>query len=184
MAMLARSALLFGSLLLAEAVSASKPQELPASLKACGAIASDAERLACYDREMAALTAATAPASAPAAAPTAKAPAAVAATAPAAAAASQAEFGTNPELARAQRKKEKSAEDPKPEQISARVSELQVPKTGEFVVKLDNGQVWRRIEGGPFSLEVGDAVTIRSGMLGSFWLVAADSQRTRVKRVR
>jgi tRNA-dihydrouridine synthase len=52
------------------------------------------------------------------------------------------------------------------------------------VVTLDNGQVWRQAETrASFEAHAGDAVTVSSGAIGSFWLATDVHNRTRVERI-
>lgn len=156
-------------------------------LQACAAIATDAERLACFDglyhREAVPAPAAaapraatsTTPAAARPAAPTAAAPAAAASAAPAAAAPSKETFGLY------------SAEHPTVpltiESISARVIAFGRHSDGHPTVALEGGQLWELDESDPL-LAVGDMVTIRRAALGSFLLTTASKRTHRVSRLR
>lgn len=162
---------------------------------ACSDQADDAQRLACYDREIAGVkqrassaakaqkeVAAVPPSSASAATTAAPKPA-VPAAAPVSA---EDSFGVHgSEIAR-QRKKE---EEQRPEKtgvdsISAKVTAVSTRPRGELVIALDNGQTWtQKKTENYFPLKAGDAVTINAGMLGSFRLVAGNrsTQVTRIK---
>jgi hypothetical protein len=71
------------------------------------------------------------------------------------------------------------------ESISATVIDVRSTPGREFVVFLDNGQVWRQIELESWSPpQKGDRVTIRRGLLGSFMLVTAKNLATHVRRER
>lgn len=162
---------------------------------ACVAIADDAARLACYDRALgrggstkppatpaASSAARVAPAAAPAAAAVAASPAPAPAAAPAAVQASDpvAEFGLT-ETAKRAKTPSKPAE---PQSISARVVSLSWRKYGEFVVTLDNGQVWEQIEPMPAAaIRIGDPVTVKKALLGSYTLVTAGKVPTKVRRI-
>lgn len=139
----------------------------------CVTVADDAARLACYDRAFGRTPAAKA-------APSAQATAPVGSTAPTATG-SASEFG----LSEAQRQ----AKDParaasSPESISAKAISVRWRKYGEFVVTLDNGQVWEQLEPMPSAVvKVGDSVTIKKGWLGSYMLVTAGRVGTKVRRI-
>ena len=49
---------------------------------------------------------------------------------------------------------------------------------------LDNGEVWRQVDNSPFSVDVGDAVTVQRGPVGGLWLQTDARHGTRVSRVR
>ena len=73
--------------------------------------------------------------------------------------------------------------------ITAGVSDVAYTPFGKFIVFLDNGQVWRQIEGDAdhaiFPKREKTSVTIRRGLIGSYNLTIGDSDRmykvTRVK---
>src|SRR6266478_3276380 len=53
-----------------------------------------------------------------------------------------------------------------------------------FVATLDNGQIWVQNEMESLRvIDVGAMVTIKPGMLGSFWLVGPSGRRTKAHRV-
>ncbi len=55
---------------------------------------------------------------------------------------------------------------------------------GEYIFTLDNGQVWIQSEVEQNKkFAVGDAVHIEHGAMGSLWLAADRSRKTRVKRI-
>lgn len=165
--------------------------------KSCASIDDDSARLACYDaavgRSLRPSTAA--PAAAPAAAKSvqrqapASAPASVpvaSAQAPAAAAAKDpvAEFGLS-DSARAARDPVKAAQAAAaPQSVTAKVISVRWRKYGEFVVTLDNGQVWEQTEPMPSAIvKVGDVVTVKKALFGSFTLVTAGRIGTKVRRL-
>jgi len=169
---------------------------------ACVALNDDAARLACYDRAFgrkaasssaaaaatgaaAAGTAATGAAAAAPKSPTVASPAAAhAAPAPAAPKDPVAEFGLT-EAARQARDPAKAAEvAAAPTSVTGKVISVRFRKYGEFVVTLDNGQVWEQNE--PMSsavVRVGDTVTVKKAVLGSYTLVTAARVATKVHRV-
>jgi hypothetical protein len=159
------------------------PQE---DLAACGAIADPTERLACYDRvagrpALPATPAVGAPKAAPAAprpvtsAQPAAAPA-QAASPPAQAqgAAAAASFGSY------------QTEHPVTqvaESLSARVSAMGKTTDGQPTVTLDGGALWLLDEVDPL-LAVGDTVTIKRGLFGSFLLETSTKRVHHVRRIR
>jgi hypothetical protein len=155
----------------------------------CRTMANDVQRLGCYDQLFPRPVSDSAAASAPKAKPTPPTPTALPAPASSAmqehsevsAAADQ--FG----LTAAQRRMAAGGGERPPtlNSISARVTNLQRRASGEIVVFLDNGQVWRQSEPDWWSPpQKGDPVTIRRGSLGSFMLVTADHLATQVRRER
>src|SRR5262245_28248988 len=154
----------------------------PDAARACAAIESDAERLACYDKVFrapvtpdpqasAARPAATTPAatSAPAAetaAPPAKTPVAGKAAD---------DFG----YSEAQRTEQARASAPDPQEalkeLHARIVELKQQPRGEYVMTLDNGQVWsQKSTDWKVVLAVGDEIVIRRGVSNSYRMRRAD----------
>jgi hypothetical protein len=164
--------------------------------KSCASIDDAAARLACYDAAVgrsprpsaAAPSAAAKPVPRPAAAaPAAAAAAAAAAPAVAAAEAAKdpvAEFGLS-ESAKVARDPAKAAEAAAaPQSVVAKVISVRFRKYGEFVVTLDNGQVWEQTEPMPSAIvKVGDTVTIKKALFGSFTLVTAGRIGTKVRRL-
>ena len=175
----------------------------------CRAIQDSAQRLACYDQATAPAQApgptplpavvpaapapAPAPASAPMASPTpapAVAPAAPSVAVPAAplqappAAAVVDQFGLD-ERQLIQSGRAEKAPALALKSISGLIAHVGYRANGEFVVTLDNGQVWEQIEMDTLSqVRDGDKVLIRRGVLGSFLLVTPNRESTRVHRVR
>jgi len=69
--------------------------------------------------------------------------------------------------------------------FTAHITRVGLQANGDFVVTLDNGQVWDQTETDTLAqVRVGDKIEIDRGLLGSFLLVAANRERTRVHRVR
>ena len=142
----------------------------------CSAIFDDSQRLACYDGAFGkparpAAAVATAPAApqsvapAPAPSPPRVAPPPVASAAPAAAPAQPA----------------KSKDEPFPAKV---VAVGQLPND-RFTVTLDNGQLWMQLERDVGAeVRVGDTVTLRPAMLGSWILETRAGIRTRVRLAR
>ena len=71
-----------------------------------------------------------------------------------------------------------------PTSVTAKVLSVQFRKYGEFVVTLDNAQVWEQNEPMPSAIvRVGDTVTVKKAVLGSYTLVTAARVATKVHRV-
>jgi hypothetical protein len=124
-------------------------------LRACASEPNDAKRLACYDHEMAHETPERA-----------------------------ADVGMTGQLLR--RKQAQAGLAPLPTQnMTAAVTALAKRPYGEWVVTLDNGQVWVQQEVADFPLKIGDVITIKPGMLGALWMVGPSERvETRVKRIK
>ncbi|MDB6092143.1 MAG: hypothetical protein JWN85_4927 [Gammaproteobacteria bacterium] len=177
-------------------------EPLPASLAGCAAETDAGLRLACYDREVPRLARPEsktdakaingAPVMAPAGRPAPGGPAAdrPASDTPAAGTppetsgqAAEDSFGLTGEL-RHKRQLEANA-PPDLSRLTARVAAFSYKPRGEIVIRLDNGQVWEQAEAdGDVTVKAGDAVTIKAGALGSFWLNTHASPLVRVKRKR
>jgi hypothetical protein len=146
------------------------PQE---DLAACGAIADPTERLACYDRV--AGRPATPAVGAPKAAPQPAAAPAQAASPPApaqgAAAASFGAYQTEHPVTRVA------------ESLTARVSAMGKTIDGQPTVTLEGGALWLLDEVDPL-LAVGDTVTIKRGLFGSFLLETSTRRVHHVRRIR
>jgi hypothetical protein len=161
--------------------AAGGPQE---DLAACGAIADPTERLACYDRVAGRPATPAAPAAgAPKAAPQPVAPAqpsaapAQAATPPAQVqgAAAAASFGAY--------QTEHPVVTQVPESLTARVSAMGKTIDGQPTVTLEGGALWLLDEVDPL-LAVGDTITIKRGVFGSFLLETATRRVHHVRRIR
>ena len=164
------------------------PQE---DLAACGAITDPTERLACYDRlagrpvAPASRQPATAtPGAAPA--PTSSRPAGAAAPAAAAnpaappaqvqGAAAASSFGSYPV-------EHPNAAPAVPGSLSAQVTAMGKTIDGRPTVTLEGGALWLLDEADPL-LAVGDTVTIKRGVLGSFLLETSGKRMHHVRRIR
>lgn len=152
----------------------------------CRALADDARRLACYDqlfppRDMPAQPATAQPLT-PSTPQPGRSDAGPAQDSSQPAATPGPDFGFN----QAQRRASGIADDPKDkESISATVTAVRNMPGGQFVVTLDNAQVWRQSEADWWvSPKKGDRVTISRGILGSFMLLTADKMATHVRRER
>jgi len=151
-----------------------RAQAVPPSLRACAAETRDAERLACFDREIARLTESkNADNLPPVAVPPPPAPPPLSA---------EEKFGRRGELIREERDQQ-SAQALK--ELHAVVTKVTSRTYGELVITLDNGQVWVQVLPDPhFSVDLKDKITIKPGALGSFLLSAPSGRSTKVKRLR
>ena len=114
----------------------------------------DSRRLACYDREAARL-----------------------------AATPDKSFGLPPEQAR-QLQPPQTRDKPKAQVLSAVVAAVGTRADGRQVIKLGNGETWVQGEAWEvFHVSVGDAITIKPGILGAFYLSVPSGLRTRVTRL-
>ncbi|HEY6644735.1 hypothetical protein [Povalibacter sp.] len=160
------SAFVFVALCVATTKSAFAGDPL-ADLRACPAQTDDERRLECYDAAMKSLPVAAVPAASPA----------VPAT-------SEQKFGYRGDVARAELDR-KAAETSALERLDAQVMKAEKRPYGEFVVTLDNGQVWAQKQLEPsVKPKVGDSVTIKPAALGSFLLVTKSGRSTRVTRLK
>ena len=69
--------------------------------------------------------------------------------------------------------------------LSSKVLAVTLRADGRNAISLENGQIW--VQGDAFeniAIHVGDAVTIKSGLLGSFYMDLPSKLRTRVTRKR
>jgi hypothetical protein len=169
-------------------------------LLACRDVTDAAARLACFDREVAALApslsadgsappASTPPASA---APTsaASASAAPASTTTAAKAPAhpvldpQQQFGL-PERAVAAQEIAAGRRAAEATKVEAHVARVAPAADGRVVFTLDNDQVWRQLAAeGDLLAKEGDAVTVSRGLLGSYWLQLKSGRGCKVTRLR
>jgi len=171
-----------------------------AGVLACRAITDSAARLACFDRETAALASApalssagqpAAPASpatpAAAATPGNNAAAAIASAPPKAAAPvldAQQSFGLSGS-AIAANEEAVGARPAKLAKIEGRIVALALAGNGRTLFTLDNTQVWRQIESdGDMLAKLGDSATISRGLLGSYWLQLKNGRGCKVTRMR
>ena len=157
--------------------SAAVAEELADDARRCAAISGNAERLACYDQLSRRVSDAVAVDASQSSARTES-------SRTGATAGAEREFGARGDLARELEEERGVIRPEKLEQLAARVTEFSRLPRGEFIVKLDNGQVWAQKEPKPrLTLKPGDSVVLAAGALGSYWLSAND-QRVRVARVR
>jgi hypothetical protein len=158
-------------------------------LRACANETDDAARLACFDKATkpakppapVAAEAAPTPAAEPVAAEAAPTPAAepvaaeaapTPAPAPTPAVDPVADFGNDA-------KKEDEITE-----ISATVVEVRKRTRGQYVVTLDNGQVWTEKDAEPYlRIKVGDTIRIKRVAMGGYRLVGRGNRATAVVRV-
>jgi hypothetical protein len=138
----------------------------------CSDLYDDAQRLACYDAAFGKPTRSAAAVAAPRAPTAPAAPATVPAPTPAPAV----------RTAPAPVAPATPAAEKLPKNVSAAISEVGRRADGRFVVTLDNGQVWSQLERDMAAqVAIGDAVTVRQGMLGSYILITRSGVQTKVK---
>jgi hypothetical protein len=175
---------LLAAFLVAQAAQA---ETLEDRLRACANESDDAARLACFDKaaevdapaapvavEVAPKAPAepVAPEAATKAPPQAVAAEAAPTAAPRAAPDPVAEFG-----------QEADRED-EIREISARVVEVGKRTRGEYIITLDNGQVWTEKNAEPYlRIKVGDTVRIKRIKMGGYRLVGRGNRATAVIRV-
>jgi hypothetical protein len=179
-----------------------------AGLLACRSITASAARLACFDRESAALAsapaeslAAAAPASPPSTAPPASPAAAAASSAPPSAVPAAAQSAAPPVPAApvldaqqsfglsgsaiAEKEEAKGARPAKLAKLESRVVGLSLTGNGRTVFTLENSQMWRQLESdGDMLAKLGDVATVSRGLLGSYWLQLKNGRGCKVTRIR
>ena len=173
-----RLLLLLMAMPLSLVVSAAPPNTLSGQVLACRDIASDAARLACFDRMAAAVAparAAPAPRSSRPAAPVAKD-----------ALDPQGTFGLSHAAVIAREASAAGVRVKDLAHITAHIVRVRQAPDQSAVFDLDNGQVWKQREpdGTDVFAKAGDSVEISRGFLGSYWLVTPSSQRFNVVRLR
>jgi hypothetical protein len=145
--------------------------QVPDSLRACAAESDAARRLACYDKEMAAL-AQPPHAHATVSSPTPAAENIVPAD----------QFGLSQEQVRKLKAQEGTAE---PNELAAHITKISQFASGRVRITLDNAQVWEQTEEDfGFNPVVGATATITRGKVGGFWMAADKYRKARVKRIR
>ena len=145
--------------------------EPPAGLLACRGLADPTARLACFDREVAALGVDGA---GHVTAPTRTAPVLD----------PKKQFGL-PEHAVVSQEVAAGTRPADTSKIEARVLQFSRGADGRAVFGLDNDQVWRQlVSSGELLIRAGDAVTISRAALGSYWLQTNTGRGCKVVRVR
>jgi hypothetical protein len=149
----------------------------------CTTIPADMARLKCYDEQAARQKRQVVPPSGATASTPAPAKPVPSAQPPAAKPGSS-EFGLDADAVR----KKQAAANPDapqaPEQHVARVKAVVTKPKGSYRITLDDGQVWEETQHtGGLAPEVGETVTIKRGMLGSYFLSRSSGLALRVRRV-
>lgn len=119
-------------------------------------------------------------------APAAPSNATVAAMPPGPSAEPEQQFGMNEKLAAEQAVAGKIATPPQPlDEITASVTDLARQPHGEWVIALDNGQVWaEEFASRGLRIDVGDTVTIKKRRFQGYRLVTASGRAVAVERLR
>jgi hypothetical protein len=155
-----------------------------AAIESCTKLTDDKERLACFDKEVAAQIAHESRGAADAArpAPPASAPTASSGSATPPKLTAEQKMGLAPERIQ---KLEAPADAAAPlKTLTANIQGVRTDADGREVFTLENGQVWRQVELEPrFTVHPGDTVKIERGVFGSFFLSANVHSNTRVTRV-
>ena len=151
---LTRAVRLGSGLVLCSLTATAVAQVLPDAIRACKSEPDAARRLQCYDREVA------------------KFPLT-----------SEQSFGlSGSQVAAAQNQSSNAATTVK--YLTARVVAMRDRPHAGFVATLDSGQVWVQNEfDSTRHIDVGDVVTIRPGLLGSYWLEGPSGWATKAHRV-
>jgi hypothetical protein len=159
------------------------------ALAPCIGISNSADRLACYDQLAGRVSAPKGAPVAAAPAHVAPAPAAPALAAPApaasvAAAPAPTAAPTEEDFGRSKvRKAATSGAPPEIKSITAKVAGFGHSPNGRTQVTLDNGQIWEYQDDPDPLLSIGDSVTIKRAMLGSFILMTPTKVSHRVGRI-
>ena len=166
--------------------AAAAAQGLPQSVVQCQAVENDIARLECFDREVARLAPAektVAPTQVPSVQSAPQIPS-VASTQQEEVTPKDDDFGVSGELARKRTASEKRT--PKePRELRAAVTKVTKKASGEFVVTLDNGQVWEQPEKkSTFLIKEGENIRITQGAMGSYFVISDSGATSRVRRVR
>ncbi len=83
------------------------------------------------------------------------------------------------------RRKEEGIAPPAPTLIVAGLTQLQPRPGHQYFFELDNGQLWESVDNeGPLLLGPHETVSIRSGLLGAFFLKTSAGNSIRVHRLR
>jgi hypothetical protein len=148
---------------------------VPESIRACAQVKDATTRLRCFDRAVMEL-------GVPVAAGAGSTPSAAASVAVAAPALTPEEsFGAKGTLKVQQQHK---AEEPPPlKQLTSNIKAVRTGPSGEYIVTLENGQVWRQLSAQPMQMRVGQPVTLKPMSMGSFWMADVSGRGSRVKRL-
>jgi hypothetical protein len=134
---------------------------LPQAIEACASLRRDAERLACFDKAVAALQAGEATTGVTA----------------------ENMFGASTDTQTGAGKRAQQREEL--QQISGIVTSLRTTDGGMIILELDNGQVWRQQDSDVrMMVAKGDKVTIVRASMGTFRIADKSGRFARFKRVR
>jgi hypothetical protein len=87
----------------------------------------------------------------------------------------------NPEL---EAKQDDGAKPEELKEISALVVEVSKRVRGQYVVTLDNGQVWTEKDAEPYlRIEVGDSIKIKRNRMGGYRMVGRGNRASAVVRI-
>ncbi len=138
------------------------PQGRADAIDLCAAEKADSARLACFDREVAARHAAATPAH------------------------KGVQANVGPEDAQPHKVPQESRTPlERPEPLVARVTAIRRASATESAFELDNGQVWVQVDSAAgLDIRPQDSITIKPGVLGSFFLTTGHKQTIRVRRIR
>jgi hypothetical protein len=163
------AAIAIGALIASRTAAAQDPRAVTIDVAACVEIASPDERFACYERRVdAARKGANEP---PGTRPAQDAPAAAQPEAPRAEARLPDPRAPDHHIPAA------SDTEPAPRELVGLIASLQEPVPNNYVITLDNGQVWRQTTAKPYRLQPGQRVRIYPTTWGdAFRLTAADSK--------
>jgi hypothetical protein len=179
-----QSILPLGALTCLLTVAWAAPVPVPPEILACASEPDATRRLACYDRQVRALSrqqqgpdTAVSPGPPQSPAPVIKPSDAEAPVANDSSPLNE-EFGRD-SLAKGAGERAQS----KPQRLSASIESTSGQNEGRLTLRLDNGQVWAQSEEGPdLKLKVGDKVIITRGLLGSYWLSNGSRLAIKVRR--
>jgi len=135
---------------------------LPPAIEACAALLRDSERLACFDKAVAALRSGTGTEAVTA----------------------ENMFGANSETSLAS-PDQRDVKREELKRIRGTVTSLRSTDDGMIVVELDNGQVWRQVDTDiRMMISTGDVLTIVRASMGTFRIADKSGRFARFKRVR
>lgn len=142
---------------------AAAAETVPPQIEACASLRRDTERLACYDKAIAAIRRGDQPAKENTA---------------------ENMFGASTGIAQPEpRNNQEKREELR--QISGTVTSLRHTDDGMIIVELDNGQVWRQQDANVrLMVATGDKVTVVRASLGTFRITDKSGRFARFKRVR
>jgi hypothetical protein len=146
--------------------------QVEAAMVRCAAKVEEGERLTCYDDIVRGLSA-----EAKRVSEAREKEAAVRAEAAAAAAAAKAAEQRKADFGRAGIEGFGGRDSDRIEQIEAGVTEILKDAGGKSIFVLDNGQIWRQVDGFGSSARVGTRVIVKRGTLGAYRLAVPGSNR-------